>query len=87
MGLFDFLKRKKKKAEAEAENAAAEVMELDDSELEGIEPPETRYTEEYKEYLAKLEAAREGVPEERAFDDPGGEAEEGSEDEDAEDGE
>ena len=44
MGLFDFLKSRKKKEEAPAE---AEVLPLDSSELAGIEPPETRYTQEY----------------------------------------
>ena len=60
MGLFDFLKKKKKEAEpgSEAEEAM-EAAVLDDSQLEGIEPPETRFTEEYREYLAAQEAAGE----------------------------
>ncbi len=63
MGLFDFLKKKKKKKEDAAPGSEAEeAMEaavLDDSQLEGIEPPETRFTEEYREYLAAQEAAGE----------------------------
>ena len=57
MGLFDFLKSKKKKEEAPAE---AEVLPLDSSELAGIEPPETRYTQEYQDFLASREAAGDG---------------------------
>ena len=59
MALFDFLKKKKKEEAAGSE--AAEAMEaavLDDSQLAGIEPPETRFTEEYREYLASQEAAQ-----------------------------
>ena len=43
---------------SEAEEAM-EAAVLDDSQLEGIEPPETRFTEEYREYLAAQEAAGE----------------------------
>ena len=75
MGLFDFLKRKKKKEEAEAE--AEQVMELDDSELQGIEPPETRFTDEYKEYLASLEKAEYDTPEDEAPEDEAPEDEAG----------
>ena len=62
MGLFDFLKSKKKKAEGSpaketAEKDAAEVMQMDESGLEGIEPLETRYTQEYQDFLASQEAA------------------------------
>ena len=59
MALFDFLKKKKKEEAAGSE--AAEAMEaavLDDSQLAGIEPPETRFTEEYREYLASQEDAQ-----------------------------
>ena len=57
MGFFDFLKSKKRK-QAEAEAAAqAEVqaLEVDPSE---IDPPETRFTEEYREFLETQEAAQ-----------------------------
>ena len=54
MGFFDFLKSKKKKAAAEAEKA--EVLELE-VDAAGIDPPETRYTEEYREFLENREAA------------------------------
>ena len=56
MGLFDFLKSKKKKDEAAAENEPGGVTELDTSELAGIDPPETRYTQEYQDFLASQEA-------------------------------
>ena len=56
MGLFDFLKSKKKKDEAAAENEPGGVTELDTSELAGIDPPETRYTQEYRDFLASQEA-------------------------------
>ena len=59
MGFFDFLKSKKKKQEG-----ADSVVQLDDSELAGIEPPETRFTEEYREFLETQEAA--GAATERA---------------------
>ncbi len=52
MGFFDFLKSKKKKAEAEK----AEVLELE-VDAAGIDLPETRYTEEYREFLENREAA------------------------------
>lgn len=58
MGLFDFLKSKKKKGEAAPEGGAAEVQRLDDVESSGIEPPETRYTQEYQDYLAAQETAQ-----------------------------
>ena len=57
MGFFDFLKSKKKrKAEAEAAaQAAVQTLEVDPSE---IDPPETRFTEEYREFLETQEAAQ-----------------------------
>ena len=57
MGLFDFLKSKKKKNEAKEENETAGLAGLDDADLSGLEPPETRYTEEYREFLASMENA------------------------------
>jgi hypothetical protein len=51
MGLFDFLKRKKKEAEA----APGEVFSLDDVDPSVIDPPETRYTQEYQDFLASKE--------------------------------
>lgn len=56
MGLFDFLKRKKKKADAAEESESAVVLPLEETGLEGIDPPETRYTQEYKEFLDAQEA-------------------------------
>ncbi len=57
MGLFDFLKSKKKKEEP-APTAETEVpVSLDDVDLSGIEPPETRYTQEYQDFLATLDGA------------------------------
>lgn len=57
MGFFDFLKSKKKKAEAEK----AEVLGLEVDPAD-IDPPETRYTEEYREFLEAQEAGE--LPEE-----------------------
>ena len=54
MGFFDFLKSKKKKAEAEAEKAEVLGLEVDPAD---IDPPETRYTEEYREFLENRETA------------------------------
>ena len=59
MGLFDFLRSRKKKREETPEGAAAQVQRLDDVDLSGIEPPETRYTQEYRDYLAAQEAAED----------------------------
>lgn len=50
MGFFDFLKKKKKE-----EPAPDAVTALNTDMLEGIEPPETRYTREYKDFLASQE--------------------------------
>ena len=56
----DFFRSRKKKKAAAAE--AAEVMELD-VDPAGIEPPVTRFTEEYREFLASQETAEEtGIP-------------------------
>ena len=54
MGLFDFLKKKKKDEPAPQEETPG-VTELgfDPSE---IDPPETRYTQEYQDFLASREA-------------------------------
>ncbi len=51
MGFFDFLKPKKKKREA----APGEVFSLDDVDPSVIDPPETRYTQEYQDFLASKE--------------------------------
>ena len=50
MGIF---KKWRKKEEKPAEN----VMSLDDVYLSGTEPPETRYTQDYQDFLASQEAA------------------------------
>jgi hypothetical protein len=49
MGLFDFLSSKKKKRRGAAGDEPAPVQELGDVEALGIDPPETRYTQEYKD--------------------------------------
>ena len=56
MGLFAFLKRKfgKKKDAPETEPR----MELTGVDLSGAEPLETRYTQEYRDFLARQEAER-----------------------------
>ena len=53
MGLFDFLKRKKKEKKA----APDKVLSLDDVDPSAIDPPETRYTQEYQDFLAAQEAS------------------------------
>ena len=58
MGLFDFLKRKKKK-EADPENEIADTEELGVIDPPEIEPPETRYTQEYQDFLKSQEQAEE----------------------------
>ena len=68
MGLFDFLKKKKKKEEPAPDAVAA----LNTDMLEGIEPPETRYTQEYKDFLASQEQeARCGEAPEEEEDEQG----------------
>ena len=58
MGLFDFLKRKKKTGEAAPEADA--LLDLSDVDPAAIDPPETRYTQEYQDFLAQQEAAGHG---------------------------
>ena len=62
------MKSKKKKNEAKAESETAGLAGLDDVDLSGLEPPETRYTEEYREFLASMETAERSAS-------PDGEAE------------
>ena len=57
MGLFGFLKRKKKAAAA-SEGDSDGLLTLGGV-PEGIEPPETRYTQEYADFLASQEDAGE----------------------------
>ena len=60
MGLFDAFKNRKKKAtENPAGSEADALLTLDGADLSGIEPPETRYTQEYQDFLASQEAAAE----------------------------
>ena len=68
MGWFDFLKRKKKGAQAAPESEAEELGRLDDVDPAMIDPPESRYTEEYQDFLAEQEAAgaRESAAEEES---------------------
>ena len=58
MGLFDFLK-KKKKSEAIPGNEAADADQLGVIAPPEIEPPETRYTQEYQDFLKSQEQAEE----------------------------
>ena len=60
MGLFDFLRSKKKRKKKAAQSEAEGAMRLDGVDLSGVEPTETRYTQEYQDYLAKQEAERTG---------------------------
>ena len=56
MGLFDFWKKRKKKAAAAAAAEAAATADLSGVDPAEIVPPETRYTQDYKDYLASREA-------------------------------
>ena len=77
MGLFDFLKKKKKDEPVPGEETGGVTELVVDP--AGIDPPETRYTQEYRDFLASGEAG------ERLEEAPG-EAEE-EEEWDMEDGE
>ena len=55
MGLFDFLKRKKK-TECDPAQETEELLDVSQADLSGFEPPETRYTQEYRDFLAEQEA-------------------------------
>lgn len=55
MGLFDFLKKKK---EETAEVERAMPLTLDGFDPESVVPPETRYTQEYQDFLASQEAGQ-----------------------------
>ena len=59
MGLFDFFKAKRKKKKADPAKESAALMDLDDAGIAGIEPPETRYTQEYQDFLAAREAVEQ----------------------------
>ena len=56
MGLFDFLKRKKRDGEYAPEEAPAAPISIDDADLSAFDPPETRYTQEDKDFLASQDA-------------------------------
>ena len=62
MGLFDFLKPKKKKDEAVPAAVPEDFVSLAGAELSEPVPPETRYTEEYQEYLASQGPAENREP-------------------------
>ena len=55
MGLFDFLKKKKNKG-AEVERSMP--LTLDGFDPNAVTPPDTRYTQEYQDFLASQEAAQ-----------------------------
>ncbi len=57
MGVFDFLKSKKKKEKAVSRIEAENLLDLNDVDLSGAEPPESRYTQEYQDFLAEQERA------------------------------
>ena len=58
MGLFDFLRRKKKNKNAEIERSMPATLEGFDPST--VVPPDTRYTQEYHDFLAAQEAAGQG---------------------------
>ena len=55
MGLFDFLKKKRQDADAETERGLPVTLEGFDP--DAVTPPDTRYTQEYQDFLAAQEAA------------------------------
>ena len=57
MGLFDFFRRKKKDQEEAQTTGAGPLCSLDDVDPAAIVPPETRYTQEYQDFLAAQEAS------------------------------
>lgn len=69
MGLKEWLNaQKQKRAERRrakrlrgAGGSPEELLQLD-ADTEGIEPPASRYTEEYREFVEKQEAERETAP-------------------------
>ena len=66
MGLFDFLKRKKKRAEA-AQEEAENTIDFSEADLSTVDPPETRFTQEYQDFLEtqQAEAAKETASDEQ----------------------
>ena len=67
MKLADWFRAKKQQwfgPRTEEEETPAEVVRLD-ADLSEIEPPETRFTEEYREFLKQQEAARSEGPNKR----------------------
>ncbi len=61
MGLLDFFRSKRRKKKTGPEEEKAVLMDLDDTGIAGIDPPETRFTQEYKEFLESREAAGERI--------------------------
>ena len=67
MKLADWFRAKKQEwfgHQEDPEEQPAEVVRLD-ADLSEIEPPETRFTEEYREFLKQQEAARSEGPNKR----------------------
>ena len=67
MKLADWFRAKKQQwfgQRTEQEEQPAEVVRLD-ADLSEIEPPETRFTEEYREFLKQQETARSEGPNKR----------------------
>ena len=67
MKLADWFRAKKQQwfgQKTDQEEQPAEVVRLD-ADLSEIEPPETRFTEEYREFLREQEAARSEGPNKR----------------------
>lgn len=65
MGLFDAFRSKKKKQADISAGETDDLLHLDDVDLSGSDPPETRYTQEYQDFLADQEAAGKcGAPSE-----------------------
>ena len=67
MKLADWFRAKKQQwfgPRTEEEEPPAEVVRLD-ADLSEIEPPETRFTEEYREFLKQQEAASSEGPNKR----------------------
>jgi len=59
MKWFDFFRSKRKKKKAGSLSEAAELQDLSGVDPAEIVPPESRFTQEFKDFLASQEAAAE----------------------------
>lgn len=64
MKLADWFRAKKQEWFGKKEEQPAEILPLD-ADLSEIDPPETRFTEEYRQFLKQQEAAESEGPNKR----------------------